>query len=123
MPTLPGLHPMPLQRLDPRSGTTMAYAVLALTIVFESMGAILLRHARDSHPSYYLAAYLMYAISLFAFPITLDYIPLCVAYSIWAAVGCAITMLCGSLLFGEALTVHRVGGGLLIVSGVAMMAY
>lgn len=96
--------------------------VLAITIIFESMGAILLRYARDNHASWYAAAYAMYAISLIVFPITLDYIPLCVAYSIWAAVGCAITMLCGNMLFGESLTPHRIGGGLFIVSGVALMA-
>ena len=100
-----------------------AFIVLAITIVFESMGAVMLRHARDNDPAWYVLAYVMYAISLIVFPITLEYLPLCVAYSIWAAVGCALTMICGNIFFGEVVTCYRILGTIMIISGVFFIAY
>lgn len=95
-----------------------ASAFIVVSIVLEAGGAILLRFARERSSGWYLSAYAMYAASLGLFPLTLDVIPLYVAYAVWAGCGCVLTTLAGILWFGETLTNTRLLSLCALVAGV-----
>ncbi len=62
-----------------------------------------------------------YGISFYLLSLSLQRIPLGVAYAIWSGVGTAAIVGIGWLVYGEALGVVRIAGIALIVVGVAVL--
>lgn len=64
---------------------------------------------------------LFYAISFAALGLTLKNIEVGIAYAVWSGVGTALIALIGIMCFHEGITVMKVGGILLVVSGAVIL--
>ena len=68
-----------------------------------------------------LGAIVGYGLSFYFLGLTLKAIPLSLAYAIWSGVGTALTTLVSVVLWGEVLSVLKIIGILLIISGVVVL--
>ncbi len=62
-----------------------------------------------------------YAIAFYMLSLTLQLLPLGLAYAIWAGVGTALTALVGITLYKEGINLRKMAGILLIIGGVALL--
>lgn len=95
-------------------------ALLALTIALEVFATTSMKLAATK-PLWHCGTFIGYASCFSVFPIVLRTMPLGKAYAIWSGVGCALTALIGSVLFGEALTLQKAGALSVIVAGVVLL--
>jgi small multidrug resistance pump len=70
-------------------------------------------------PSVFVAA--GYAISFYFLSLTLDSIPIGIAYAIWSGIGIVLISIVGWSLFGQSLDLPAVAGIALIVAGVGVI--
>ena len=109
-----------LQATPVGAGGAGAGALLALTIALEVFATMSMKLAATK-PLWHIGTFLGYASCFSVFPIVLRTMPLGKAYAIWSGVGCALTALIGSVLFGEALTLQKAGALSVIVAGVVLL--
>lgn len=98
------------------------WVLLGLAIVSEVVGTTALRASNDSSD---LTRWILigavavgYGLSFWLLALVLKRIDLGIAYAVWAGVGTAITALIGIALFGEGMTLVKLGFIGLIVVGV-----
>jgi len=97
------------------------WLLLAAAILSEVTATLSLRGALD-HPVLYLVVVAGYALTFALLAQVLRRgMGLGVAYGIWGASGVVLTAGASALLFGEALTVLKVSGILLIAAGVVVV--
>lgn len=99
--------------------TRMAWLMLALTIVFEVTGSVMMKLSAgfaNLWPS--VGVFVFYGMALAGLTIVLKTIELSVAYAIWSGAGTALTAIVGIWLFGETLSVAKVFCLGLIIVGV-----
>lgn len=97
------------------------WLLLAAAILSEVTATLSLRGALD-HPALYLVVVAGYALTFALLAQVLRRgMGLGVAYGIWGASGVVLTAGASALLFGEALTVLKVSGILLIAAGVVVV--
>ena len=94
-----------------------AWCLLSLTIVLEVCGTSAMKLA-GQNSLWYIAVYSFYAVSLGLFPLALTQLNLGTAYAVWSGIGTAATVVVGTCLFQERLTLPMAGAVLLIVVGV-----
>jgi small multidrug resistance pump len=68
-----------------------------------------------------LVVVLGYAIAFYFLALSLRFIPLGIAYAVWAGLGIVLIALIGWLVHGQALDVPAIAGMGLIIAGVAVM--
>jgi small multidrug resistance pump len=98
-----------------------AWLLLIGAILTEVTATLSLRGALD-HPALYVVVVVGYAASFGLLALVLRRgMALGVAYGIWSACGVVLTALLSALLFGEAFTMMKVSGIVLIAAGVAVV--
>jgi len=100
----------------------VAYAALALAIVFEvTASAFLQQSAQFTRPWPTLAMVMFYVASFYALSVAIRVIPLSIAYAIWGGVGIILTATVSFVLFRQMLDSAALVGIALIVSGVVII--
>ena len=100
-----------------------AYILLTISIISEIFATTMLKMAEGFTillPS--LGAIVGYGLSFYFLGLTLKTIPLSLAYAIWSGVGTALTALVSVVLWGEVLSVLKIIGILLIISGEVVLS-
>lgn len=98
------------------------YLILFISILFEIFATSMLKLSdgfTNLIPS--IALVIGFGISFTLLIISLKFIPLSIAYSIWAGLGTAGTALVGMFLFNEILSGLNVFGLMIIIVGVVIM--
>jgi small multidrug resistance pump len=100
----------------------MHWLYLALAIVCEVVGTTALRATNGfSAPGPSALVVLAYAASFYAISLTLDAIPLAVAYAIWSGAGMALIALAGMFFYRQSLSFGEILGVALIMLGVVVL--
>ena len=93
-------HERLLERSTNTSYGVGAFMLLLVTIAFETVGTLLLKHSLEDNRMYVIA-FLCYFTGLGLFSHVLRYIPLYIAYTTWCALGIIFVCILSSILFGE----------------------
>lgn len=99
-----------------------AYLFLSLAIVFELFGTSMLKASEGFTkvlPS--IGVIIGFSVAFYSLSLSLQQIPLGIAYAIWSGVGTAATALIGFLVWKEKLSLTTVFGVLLIIAGVIVL--
>lgn len=99
-----------------------AYILLSLSIIFEVFATTMLKMSDGFTillPS--IGVVVGYGLSFYFLGLTLKTLPLSLAYAIWAGVGTLLTLLVSVVLWSEVLSILKITGLLLIVSGVVVL--
>ncbi|MNM71102.1 Multidrug resistance protein EbrB [compost metagenome] len=99
-----------------------AYLFLAGAIVSELVGTSLLKMSAGFTkllPS--IGTIIFFGAAFYLLSLSLQTIPLGIAYAIWSGVGTAITAIIGIALWKETVSVYTVLGILLIIAGVIVL--
>lgn len=97
----------------------MAWALLALTIMFEVAGTTLMKLSNgltQVWPS--VGVFVCYAAALAGLTLALKNIELSIAYAIWSGAGTALTAAIGILWFNEPATALKLASLCLVIAGV-----
>ncbi|MFM9927457.1 multidrug efflux SMR transporter [Variovorax sp. H27-G14] len=101
---------------------TFSWLLLAASVAAEVAGTIALRYADGFTrlvPSLVVAG--SYAAAIWLMSISVRQLEVGLAYAVWAGCGTAVIALLGIVWFGESMTVLRMAGVALIVSGVVVL--
>lgn len=97
----------------------MAWALLALTIVFEVAGTTLMKLSNGlTQPWPSAGVFVCYAAALVGLTLVLKSIELSIAYAIWSGAGTALTAAIGILWFKEPASALKLVSLGLVVAGV-----
>jgi multidrug resistance protein EbrA len=99
-----------------------AYALLLLAILSEVFASSMLKAAngfRKLLPSLGVAA--GYGAAFYTFSLSLQTLPLGMAYAIWSGLGTALTALVGIAVYKEAFNGKKFWGFVLIIGGVVLL--
>ncbi len=100
----------------------MAYVVLLLAIAFEVTATSLLKATGGfSRPLPTLACLGAYAVSFALLSQAVRHLPVGVAYAVWSGLGTVAIVAIGAVFLGEAVTVTKLVGIALVVSGVVVL--
>jgi len=98
------------------------YIILALAVVFETIGTSALKASEQFTrlgPS--VMVVLAYGVSFYLLSITLRTIPVGVVYALWSGLGIVSISIIGYLVFGQRLDLPAIAGLVLIISGIAVI--
>ena len=84
----------------------IAIALLGVTIVFETVGTLLMKRIQDGWV-YTVICYACYFASLALFSRVLRALPLSVAYTTWCTAGTIAVCLSSSFLYNETISVYK----------------
>jgi len=101
---------------------TKAYMFLALAIVSEIFGTSMLKASEGFsrlYPS--IATVAAFGLAFYSLSLSLQLIPLGVAYAIWSGVGTALTAVIGIVVWKETASLTTALGIVLIVAGVVVL--
>ena len=104
------------------SSVAAAWLIMAVAILLEVCGTTSMKMA-GKHAAWYVATYSSYAASLALFPFALKRIPLSIAYAVWSGSGTALTVVAGTVLFKERLTLPMLASIVVIIAGVVSLNY
>ncbi|USK68636.1 DMT family transporter [Peribacillus asahii] len=100
----------------------MGYLWLAIAIMAEVFGSSMLKLTggfKKLVPT--IGVIIAYGIAFYALSLSLSYLPLGVAYAIWAGAGTALTALVGVVVYKEGLDMKKSLGILLVIGGVVLL--
>ncbi|WP_255668520.1 DMT family transporter [Brevibacillus daliensis] len=99
-----------------------AYLFLAIAIASEIFGTSMLK-ASDGFTKLYpsIGTVLAFGVAFYSLSLSLQQIPLGIAYAIWSGVGTAVTAIIGIVIWKETASVSTVMGILLIIAGVVVI--
>ena len=99
-----------------------AYLLLAVAIVAEVIATSCLKAAEGfTRPLPAIGSVVGYGISFYFLSLTLNTIPVGIAYAIWSGVGIVLISVAGWALFGQTLDAPSLGGMALIAAGVMVI--
>jgi len=99
-----------------------AYLLLAFAIVAEVIATSCLKAAQGfTRPLPAIGSVVGYGISFYFLSLTLNTIPVGIAYAIWSGVGIVLISVAGWALFGQTLDAPALGGMALIAAGVIVI--
>jgi small multidrug resistance pump len=104
------------------NGTLVAYACLILAIAIEVVGTSLLKSTHGFTrlgPS--LSVIAAYAISTALLAKVVEKLPVGITYAVWSGTGTVIVVAIGVLVLGESLSLLKIVGIGLVVSGVVVL--
>ena len=100
----------------------MQWLFLAVAIVSEVVGTSALKAAEGfTRPWPSAIVFAGYAAAFYFLSLTLETIPVGVAYAIWSGVGIVLIALIASVLYGQSLDLPAIAGMALIVAGVVVI--
>lgn len=95
---------------------------LAAAIAFEVLWAVMLKVGGGFTLGWANAVMLLaYALSLVCLSLACQKLDLSLAYAVWTGSGAALVALIGAFVFGEVLSLPRVLGFVLVVSGLVVL--
>jgi small multidrug resistance pump len=100
----------------------MHYVHLAIAIIAEVTGTLALRASAsftNLYPS--LIVVFGYALAFYFLSLTLDKIPVGIAYAIWSGVGIVLIAIAGVILFEQTMDFPAVTGMALIIGGIVLI--
>ena len=100
----------------------MAYLYLSIAIVAEVIATTALKASNQLTvfvPS--ILSFAGYGIAFYFLALALKWIPVGIAYAVWAGVGIALITLVGAVLFKQMLDTAAIIGIALIIAGVAVL--
>ena len=101
---------------------TLAWAALAVAGLLDVAWAISMKQAQGyTRLGWSLLSLALLAGFVFLLGRALRVLPLGTAYAVWTGIGAAGTVLAGVALFGEALTLPRLGGIALVMAGIVVL--
>lgn len=100
----------------------MSWIILLAAIAFEVIGTTCMKLS-DGFTRYVpsILMLLFYLASLVGLSLTLKQIEIGIAYAVWSGVGTALIAFIGIAFFQEEITVMKIGGLLLVISGAVML--
>jgi len=99
-----------------------AYLLLAAAIAFELFGTSMLKASEGFSKLYpTLATVAGFGIAFYCLSLSLQQIPLGVAYAIWSGVGTAVTAVIGIVVWKETASATTALGIVLIIAGVVVL--
>ncbi|GGF66933.1 multidrug resistance protein EbrB [Paenibacillus albidus] len=99
-----------------------AYIFLAIAIVTELFGTSLLKASEGFTKIYpIIGTLLCFGLAFYSLSLSLQQIPLGIAYAIWSGVGTALTVLIGIVIWKETANITTTVGVLLIIAGVVVV--
>ena len=100
----------------------MHYVHLAIAIIAEVTGTLALR-ASASFTKFYpsLIVVVGYALAFYFLSLTLNKIPVGIAYAIWSGVGIVLIAIAGLILYKQAMDLPAVTGMAFIIVGIVMI--
>ena len=100
----------------------MAWILLLLAGLFEIVWAFLMKASDGfSKPWQTVGTIVFMIISFGLLSMAMKTLPLGTAYAIWTGIGAVGAFIVGVMVLGEALTPMRIGGVVLIVSGLVVL--
>jgi len=100
----------------------MSWFILLVAIVCEVIGTTCLKLSEGfTRMAPVIGVCLFYAASFFALGLTLKNIEVGIAYAVWSGVGTALIALIGIAFFHEGITVMKIGGIILVISGAVIL--
>ncbi len=100
----------------------MHWIYLILAIVFEVAGTLSIKQATLGNPYFWsIVVTICYIISFTFIYYAAQKIEIGIAYAIWAAVGTALIVLLGWLIFGDDMNSIKIAGVLFIIFGVVLL--
>ena len=102
----------------------MKYLYLTLAIVLEVAGSSFL-NASDGFSKWFPAtiAVISYTVCFYFLSLAFKYIPLGIAYAVWAGMGIILTAIVSVVIFKQTLNTNAIIGIVLILAGVFLMNY
>ncbi|RFU61049.1 DMT family transporter [Peribacillus glennii] len=99
-----------------------AYLLLAVAIAAELFGTSMLKATEGfTKPLPGIGVIIGFGLSFYCLSLSLQFIPLSIAYAIWSGVGTAITAAIGVVIWKEQISIYTVLGILLIIGGVILL--
>ena len=98
------------------------YALLSIAILAEVFGSSMLKRTEGFKkivPT--IGVIVGYVVAFYTLSLSLQTLPLGLAYAIWAGVGTALTALVGVVFYKEEMNLKKSVGILLIIGGVALL--
>lgn len=98
------------------------YLLLSIAILAEVFGSSMLKLTegfKKIGPT--IGVLVGYTIAFYTLSLSLQTLPLSLAYAIWAGVGTALTALVGIFFYKEGINIKKSAGILLIIGGVALL--
>jgi len=111
-----------INRGEQKTKSASVWIMLAVAICFEISGAIGLRFSEGFSlllPAVFALA--SFALALYLVSQVMQYLPISIAYPMWAGGGTAGVAVLGFLMLGEAITLLKLSGVILIIIGVVMI--
>mgnify|MGYP002631122671 CR=1 FL=1 len=103
-------------------GHIRPYLFLALAIVFEVMGTLLLPKTNNfKHIGYDVGIGVLYTLSFIMLTFVLNNMQLSIAYTTWAGMGVALVSLFGHLIYGDRLPGVTIGGIVVVIVGIVLV--
>ncbi|RLA75262.1 MAG: QacE family quaternary ammonium compound efflux SMR transporter [Epsilonproteobacteria bacterium] len=100
----------------------MHWIYLIFAILFEVAGTLSIKQASIGHTYFWSVVIVVcYALSFVLIYFAIQKLDIGTAYAIWAAVGTALVVLLGWLIFGENMNVMKISGVLFIIFGVVLL--
>lgn len=99
-----------------------AFLLLAIAVISEVFGSTMLKVSDGFKRILPTIAFVAgYGIAFYTLSVTLQYMPLGMAYAIWSGLGTALTAVIGIIIFKEGLNSKKLWGLVLIVAGVVIL--
>ena len=118
------MHITPVLNLTPKIMPNMVYMIninadqyLFSSIVLETLSTTLLKQT-NKNKLWFIPTYLGYGISFYLFPKALNKYSLSNAYTIWCSIGIILTTIIDYVFYKEYITLRRIIGTTLIISGI-----
>lgn len=100
----------------------LAWLLLAVAVTVEVFATAMLPRARGfTDPGWSVAVLAAYGVAIYLLTVIVQRIPVSVTYAIWAGLGTAAVAVVGVVALGEQLSVAKVAGLALIVTGVVVL--
>jgi quaternary ammonium compound-resistance protein SugE len=102
----------------------VAWLLLIVAGLLDVGWAISMKYATGyTRPGWTMLSLIFLAAFVYLLGRVLEVLPVGSAYAVWVGIGAAGTVLFGSVLFGESMTLLRGGGVALIVAGIVALRF
>ena len=93
---------------------------LSTSIILETFSTICLKNTLQNK-LWYIPSYCGYALSFYLFPKAFSKYSLNTAYTLWCGFGIIFTSIIDNIIYKELLTLKKIFGMLIIISGIAII--
>lgn len=103
---------------------SVAWLLLIVSGLLDVAWAISMKYAEGyTRPGWTILSLIFLAAFVYLLGRVLEVLPVGTAYAVWTGIGAAGTVLLGIILFGESISLQRVGGVALIVAGIVALRF